>query len=65
MPRSLKARRIGVGLAIDHVGRNGVHDLQETAVLAVLEVDGEARIGVLRAFPQIVGNRKFIEAEEM
>ena len=64
MPRPLKARRVGVGLAIDQVGGNGVDDLQETAVLAALEIDGEARIGVLRALPQIVGYRKLIEAEE-
>ena len=65
MPRPLKARRIGVGLVIDQVGGNGVHDLQEAAVLAALEVDGEARIGILRPLPQIVGYRKFFEAEKM
>ena len=34
VPRTLKARRVGVRLAIDQVRRNGVGDLQEAAILA-------------------------------
>ena len=65
MARLLEAGRIGVRLAVDHVRRNGMDDLQQTAVLASVEIDREARIRVLRSLPQVVGNRQFMQAYQV
>ena len=64
MPRPLEAGRVGVGLAVDQVGGDWTHDLQQAAVLAAVEVDREARIRVFRALPQVVGDRQVIETEK-
>ena len=59
----LKARRVGIRLRIDELGRHGVDDLEEPATLANLEAEREARIGLARVAPEMMGNRHALEQQ--
>ena len=64
MPGPLEAGRIGIGLAIDQVGGNGVDDLQQAAVLATLEADGKSRVRVIPLLSEIVRDREVVQPEK-
>ena len=64
MPRLLESGGIGIRLAIDQVGGNGVDDLQQTAILAVLEANGKSRIRIIPLLSEIVGDRKIVQVEK-
>src|SRR5882757_1974852 len=64
VPGLLEAGCIGIGLAIDQIGGNGVDDLQQAAVLAILETDGKSRIRIIPLLSEKVGDRKVVQIEK-
>ena len=64
VPRLLEAGCIGIRLAIDQVGGNGIDDLQQAAVLATLEANGKSRIRIIPLLSEKVGDRKVVQIEK-
>ena len=64
VPRLLEAGCIGIRLAVDQVGGNGIDDLQQTAVLATLEANGKSQIRIIPLLSEKVGDRKVVQIEK-
>ncbi len=64
MPRLLEAGRIGIRLAVDQVGGNGVDDLQQAAISAALEADRKSRVRIIPRLPEIMRDRKVVQGEK-
>ncbi len=64
VPRPLEAGRVGIRLAVDQVGGNGVDDLQQTAISAALEADRKSRVRIIPRLPEVVRDRKVVQGEK-
>src|SRR6202020_1774445 len=64
VPRLLKSGCIGIRLAIDQIGGNRGDDLQQAAVLAILEANGKSRIRVIPLLSEKVGDGKIVQIEK-